>query len=154
MADAARAFIRTKKNKRKLINMTGEIVTLDTVLQLIIAAILGIIAWYNQQRTKAAQTTAIATVKTAETNSLIAAMTPPAPPALVIVTGPFDGNVKPHSSRAGTRVIMDDGSGSFQLIDDRIAQNFIVEGAGSGAGASGEFRFTGDLSKITHGKLL
>ena len=78
---------------------------------------------------------------------------------LITVTGPWDGGTDPNSkadnisSRIGTRVIMND-AGAFQLIDDRIARDFIVGGSGKNAGASGVFKFTGNLAAITHGALI
>jgi len=128
--------------------------TLNSFFTMLSALILAIIAWYNKQRTDSAAVTAAATTQTAETNTTMAA------PALVIVTGPWDGGSDPTtkadniSSKAGTRVIVDEESGSFQLIDDRIAQNFIVGGAGKNSGPSGEFKFSGNLALVTRGKLL
>lgn len=127
--------------------------TLNQFFQLLTIAILAIIAWWNKQRTDSAATTAAATVQTAQTNAVMAA------PTLIVVTGPWSGGtdltskVDNISSKAGTRVIIDEVSGAFQLIDDRIAQNFIVGGAGPGAGASGVYKFSGNLTLVSRGKL-
>lgn len=134
--------------------MAVESIDMQSVLDALMVIILAIIAWYNQKRTTAAITTAEATVKTAATNAEMAT------PAFVVVTGPWDGGTDPNSkddnisSKAGTRVIIDEQAGAFQLIDDRIAQDFIVASSGKNSGASGQFKFSGNLALVTRGKLL
>jgi hypothetical protein len=90
---------------------------------------------------------------TTTTASAMSATTAPATvdPLLVIVTGPWSGNTA--TSKIGTRVIIEEATGAFQLIDDRVAKNFIEASAGPGAGASGAFKMSGNLAAITRGKL-
>jgi hypothetical protein len=128
--------------------------TLNGLFQALTVGILALIAWYNQQRTASAATTAAATTSTATTNAAIARKEDAPTTPLIIVTGPWTSNDKPNESVDGTRVIVDENTGAFQVIDDRIAPNFIEESVGANAAQSGKFRFTGNLSLVTHGKLL
>jgi hypothetical protein len=62
--------------------MATDVPTIQNILELAIALILALIAYYNRERTTSAATTAAASLQTAATNAAMAAVTPGAPAAL------------------------------------------------------------------------
>lgn len=96
-------------------------------------------------------TTTTATSTTASTSTVAVASATAA--ATVTVTGPWDGNTV-KTSKIGTRVLISTTL-AFQLIDDRIATNFIVGGGGANAlAAPSPWTFSGNLALISYDAVL
>ena len=135
--------------------MPGGAMSVTVVLAAILAVVNQILK--GTQTSAAGASVETATVPTTTTTP--STITEPATTTTVLpvvintitVTGPF-GSDKVKVSLTGTRIIQAAG-GAFQLINDGIAQNFIVASAGPNAIFSGEYSFSGNLTLITYGEL-
>lgn len=145
--------------------MEIDTTTLNSFFAALSALILIIIAYLNKIRTDSAATTAAATSATATTNAAIAATEKTAVAQITATTvsvapangtvwahGPWHGD-KEYTTIIGTRILVNDNTLAFQVVDDRIAKGFPIATSGPNSlAAPTPWAFGGNLSLVFHGQ--